>query len=46
MKKEKNPSVTGNMDEGFNEGTRLPYTDSISTRATKDSIKNNKNKKK
>ncbi|MFZ5353588.1 MAG: hypothetical protein ACOZCL_12825 [Bacillota bacterium] len=42
MKKEKNRSATGNMDEGRNEGTKLPNTDSISVPATKEAIKKNK----
>ncbi len=42
MSYEKNTTQTGNMDEGLNETTRLPYTDSISVKASKETIKKSK----
>lgn len=34
-------SSTGHIDEGRNETTRLPYTDSISTAASESTLKKN-----
>lgn len=49
MKNEKNkkdrakdPTSTGNMDEGDNEATRILYSDSISTAASEKNIRNKK----
>lgn len=35
-------SSTGHIDEGRNETTRLPYTDSISVPASEDALQKNK----
>lgn len=37
-----NTSSSGHIDEGRNETTRLPYTDSISVPATEGTLKKNK----
>ena len=39
-------SSTGAVDEGRNETTRLPYTDSISVPASEDTLKKHKKDKK
>lgn len=41
-KKNNNPSSTGNLDEGLNETTRINFTDSISTAASKETLKKKK----
>ena len=41
----KDPSSTGNVDEGRNETTRMLYSDSISTHASDEAIKKNTNKR-
>ncbi len=40
--KNSNPSSSGNLDEGRNETTRIQYTDSISTAASKETLKKKK----
>lgn len=42
LKNNFNSSSSGNMDEGRNETTRLPYTDSISVPASEETLKKNK----
>lgn len=37
-------SSTGHIDEGRNETTRIPYTDSISAPASESALKKNKKK--
>jgi hypothetical protein len=37
-----NTSSSGHIDEGRNETTRLPYTDSISVPASENTLKKNK----